>query len=127
MANTPEEHRAEALELLDISRNYNFASPARSIMVAEAQVHATLALSATPRLIVPELPAEEVEKLSQGRLIVLPETPIPAPGDLEAANALMEAGATPPPVKAAPKRRTRKPKAEPAPEAAPATTEEASA
>jgi len=127
MAPSPEEHRALALELFDRSRQYGYTSPARSIMIAEAQVQATLALSATPRLIVPELPAEEVEKLSQGRLIALPETPIPAPGDIEAAQALMDAGATPPPAKAAPKRRTRKPKAEPAPEAAPATSEEASA
>lgn len=118
MAPSPTEHRAIALELLDRSRQYGYTSPARSTLLAEAQVEATLALSAAPRLIVPELPAEEVEKLATGRLIAVPETPIPAYGDIEGAQALTNAGATPPPgpAKPATKRRTRKPKAEAAPE-----------
>jgi hypothetical protein len=127
MAPSPTEHRASALELLDRSRQYGYTSPARLALVAEAQVEATLALSAAPRFIVPELPAEEVEKLAAGRLMVLPDTPVPAFGDTEAAQALMNAGATPPPEKPAPKRRTRKPKTEAAPAAEEAATEEASA
>lgn len=43
---TPAQHRAKAEDLLDRSANQGIASPGRLALLAEAQVHATLALSA---------------------------------------------------------------------------------
>ncbi|CCQ44692.1 hypothetical protein ARTSIC4J27_621 [Pseudarthrobacter siccitolerans] len=43
---TAQEHREVALALLDESLGKGIASPARSVILAEAQIHATLALSA---------------------------------------------------------------------------------
>ena len=115
MAQTPEEHRASALELLGRSRQYGYTSPARSALVAEAQVQATLALSAAPRLIVPEgdLDLKDFEP-STARLFSIPEPEqaIPA-AHAEKAEELRAAHMAPAEEKPAPKRRTRKPKAEP--------------
>ena len=41
---TAQEHAEEAARLLEESRSKGIASPARSVILAEAQVHATLAL-----------------------------------------------------------------------------------
>lgn len=81
MAPSKQEHRSAALTALERSTQYGYTSPARSVMLAEAQVHATLALSADST--------------------VEPPTPLTAVPEAEEA------------AKPAPKRRTRKPKAEP--------------
>jgi hypothetical protein len=95
MALTQQEHRALALDLLARSSNYGYSSPARAATIAEAQVHATLALSADSA--------------------VEPPTPLAAVPEAEET------------AKPAPKRRTRKAKAEAAPAAEEAASEEASA
>ena len=41
---TAQEHHDEALVLLEESRTKGVGSPARSVILAEAQIHATLAL-----------------------------------------------------------------------------------
>ena len=53
---TAQEHHDEALVLLEESRTKGVGSPARSVILAEAQIHATLALSA---------PAEEKKPVTR--------------------------------------------------------------
>lgn len=45
---TPGEHRAAALALLFNAQGLGYTSPARASLLAEGQLHATLALSAPP-------------------------------------------------------------------------------
>ena len=101
MAPSPEEHRAIALELLDRSRQYGYTSPARSTLLAEAQVEATLALFIpAPKMIFGTTSDESgTFEPSTARLLVTdsPEAPDTEP---------------PAPAKPATKRRTRKPKPE---------------
>ncbi|WVX87972.1 hypothetical protein SEA_SNEK_52 [Arthrobacter phage Snek] len=53
-APTASEHREAALGLLEASARYAPNSPARLAALAEAQLHATLALSAPAEILVPE-------------------------------------------------------------------------
>lgn len=91
--NTRNDHREHALDLVDYARTLAPASPKAALTMAEAQVHATLALSA---------PADEdvVEEAPKAQ-------------ELEAPAAEDTTDDTPPAEsKPAPKRK-RKPKAEP--------------
>lgn len=92
---TAQEHAEEAARLLEESRSKGIASPARSIIVAEAQVHATLALvgyaaPATLKLPEPVLASDEPSAPSTAPLIAAEDTTDDTPS------------------KPAPKRRTRK-------------------
>lgn len=101
---SPTEHHETAVSLLSQASAYAVNCPARAATLAEAQVHATLALFVpAPRLILgSEVDESAAFEPSASRLIALPED-APVVEVVELA-------------KPAPKRRTRKPKAEPAPE-----------
>lgn len=72
----PAAHRERAAALLDESYTKGIASPARSVILAEAQVHATLAVAgmmAPPVLQIPEsleLSPEELQSLASARMVV---------------------------------------------------------
>jgi hypothetical protein len=111
---TAQEHAEAAANLLDESRTKGIASPARSVILAEAQVHATLALVAyaAPAILhVPEsleLSPEELQSLASSRLVVTTDPAVtlqtvPKPAEEPAP-------------KPATKRRTRKAPASPASE-----------
>ncbi len=102
---SPTEHYETAVSLLSQASTYAVNSPARAATLAEAEVHATLALFVpAPKMIFGTTVEEPVTfEPSTARLLVTesPESSFTEP---------------PTPAKPAPKRRTRKPKAEPVPE-----------
>ncbi|MFD0044723.1 hypothetical protein ACFVGV_05985 [Pseudarthrobacter scleromae] len=65
---TAQEHREAALALLDESLGKGIASPARSVILAEAQIHATLALSA---------PAEEKKPATRRKAVAKTSEAVP--------------------------------------------------
>ncbi|UJQ86840.1 hypothetical protein PQE16_gp50 [Arthrobacter phage Reedo] len=64
---TPTEHRAKAEELLSKARNYAPSSAARLATLAEAQVHAILALPATDEVGTPPIPEIDAQLKAPAR------------------------------------------------------------
>jgi hypothetical protein len=58
---TPTEHRAKAEQLLELARSYAPSSAARLATLAEAQVHAILALPATDEVGTPAIPEVDAQ------------------------------------------------------------------
>lgn len=75
---TAQEHRESALALLDESLSKGIASPARSVILAEAQIHATLALSASQEATITVLSDEPVGTTVHETLEALAVDPKPA-------------------------------------------------